>query len=75
MALSWWGIEIPSQCDQHHNTFLMAVQDMDWVLGELVKSLTGSEKHGLPEPDPEEQPERAAKRLFLHNLSTPLFSS
>jgi hypothetical protein len=29
MALSWWGVEIPSQCDQHSAEFIMAVHDLD----------------------------------------------
>jgi hypothetical protein len=54
MALLWWGVEIPSQCDQHSAEFIMAVHDLDWVMAELIKEVSTGEKCAM-ETDSEEQ--------------------
>jgi hypothetical protein len=44
MALSWWGTEIPSQCDKRRADFVLAIHDVQWVLMELVKNMGTSKK-------------------------------
>jgi hypothetical protein len=56
MALSWWGAEIPSQCNKQHDKFMIAVDDVDWVVSELLKKISTGEKRAIETASKEQPP-------------------